>query len=99
MADPLPQLAVTDTVPELEAKLRSALTGVAFDQLEHVLTSMGARNIGITLDNSPSEPAPVMAIFGLRRGIFRNDRRVQVFIGMNAERRLGPVTSVETFAK
>lgn len=99
MADQLPQLAVTDTVPELEVKLQSALTGVAFDQLEHVLTSMGARNIGITLDDTLSEPAPVMAIFGLRRGILRNDRRVQVFIGIDAEQRLGPVTSVETFAQ
>ncbi len=97
MADQVPQLAVTDTVAELEAKLQAALTGVALDQLSPVLTTMGARNIGITLDQS--EPAPVAAIFGLRRGILRNDRRVLVLIGMDADRRLGPVTSVETFAK
>lgn len=99
MADRLPQLAVTDSVEELEVKLQSALAGVALDQLEPVLSSMGARNIGITLEDTLSEPAPVMAIFGLRRGFLRNDRRVQVFIGMDAARRLGPVTSVETFAK
>jgi hypothetical protein len=99
MADPLPELAATDSVEELEVKLQSALAGVALDQLEPVLSSMGARNIGITLDDDPSEPAPVMAIFGLRRGFLRNDRRVQVFIGMDAAQRLGPVTSVETFAK
>lgn len=99
MADQLPQLAVTDSVEELEVKLQAALAGVALDQLEPVLSSLGARNIGITLDDDPSEPAPVAAIFGLQRGFLRNDRRVLVLIGLDAEQRLGPITSVETFAK
>lgn len=99
MADQQSQLAATDSVAELETKLQSAIDGIALDDLSAVLAALGARSIGITLDNSPSEPAPVTAIFGLRRGLLKTDRRVLVLIGMDADQRLGPVTSVETFAK
>lgn len=99
LADQAVQLAATDDVPALQRKLQTALFGVAPDEVAAVLAASGARRISVVLADDPSEPAPVYAIFGLKRGMLRNDLRVMLLASLDTAQHLDQITSVEIFPK
>lgn len=99
LADQPVQLAATDDVPALHWKLQTALGGVALDEVAAMLAASGARRISVMLGSDPHEPAPVSAIFGLRRGLLRNDLRVMLLATLDIEQHLDQITAVQVFPK
>ncbi len=105
-------LNAEDDLETLRQTLEAGVTGTAQADLETTLEGLGARGVA-RLDLSPETypegtelgpgavigPDPVVsAIFGLRRGFLRNDRRVQVYFARR-DGRLADLLWIDTFAK
>lgn len=91
------RLNASDTEQELLRKLDQSLAGHPVDELATRLKGLGARQIGIDVD--PTSTWPVSAIFGLRRGWLKNDRRMRIYLEMTSEATMGKVTRTEFYAK
>lgn len=91
------RLDAGDTEQELIRKLDLALNGAQVDELAARLTDMGARQVGVDIDRSSTRP--VSAIFGLRRGWLKTDRRMRIYMDLTADDILGKVTETEFYAK
>ncbi|MDF3604689.1 hypothetical protein PE067_00055 [Paracoccus sp. DMF-8] len=91
------RLDASDSEQELVRKLDQSLAGQPVDALAARLEKLGARQIGIDID--PTSTWPVSAIFGLRRGWLKNDRRLRIFLDMTPDGAMGRVTRTEFYAK
>lgn len=91
------RLNASDSEQELVRKLDQSLAGQPVDALAARLEKLGARQIGIDID--PTSTWPVSAIFGLRRGWLKNDRRMRIFLEMTSDGAMGRVTRTEFYAK